>query len=211
MKCRITFRKRRVFLRGYEKRFSAQGNAEYGVSTSFPLKYPRSWRTRRERATYIHTDARQDACSLQLQQQQLVKCEIVMDRHVLSPICSSDQTYLTQIEYTSRDTPTLFVVAFLSTPLPTASILPTRHLSIPRQRPHEILRVDDAIPRLAPQNPPYITCHATPCHATFTSHHCRASDFQDYIVRIFLHKMHAGLIPATRFTCNAFSHVRFGR
>lgn len=164
MKCRITFRKRRIFLRGLRKEIFCAEKRRIQRVDELSLKI----------STVVEIAPRASRA--------LACCSSSSSWNVklwwtaVPPLLlfRSDLPHSDRI-YVSRHSNPLFVVVVMSlfASLPT-SILPTRHLSIPRQRPHEILRVDDAIPlRLPPRSLLYcISCYTIPCHFCIASLLC---------------------------------------
>lgn len=162
-----------------KRNFLRRENAEYGVSTSFPLKSPRPWKSRREQAT---------ECLLQQQQQQqLVKCEIVMDRCLLPAL----PIRLTSTRSNIR-LATFQPSSSSSHPSPPSvtSVYPAHETSLDTETATSwdfTSRWCDTVPSTSAE---LLKLHATPCHhALFASHHYRISDFPDYIVRVSLRKM----------------------
>lgn len=158
--------------------------------------YPRPWKSRRERATDAHGLLAATAAAAA---REMWNCD-----GPPSPPPPALPIRLTSTRSNVRlATFQPSSSSYLPPPLP-ASIPPTRHLSIPRQRPHEILRVDEAIHRSV--YPPRSPLNCMPRHrAIFASRHRRASDFPDYIVRIFLRKMCTlVLFRLSRFSRSAF-------
>lgn len=117
-----------------------------------------------------------------------MKCEIVMDRH---PAHSIRLTSLRSNIHLATFHP--FLVLAAASPLLlhlTPLTLPTRRLPIPRQRPHEILRADDAIPS-------YLAS-ADSIHSCATLHH----------VALLLHRIAPSLHPTFRIISLASSSVK---
>lgn len=143
MKYRIRFRKMTTSARLRKEIFCAgkRGIWRVGMSTSFPLKYPLSAKNSRgNRCRERAADAAECRCLLAAAAaREMWNCDG-------PPSCPFDQTYLPQIEiYISRHS--IPSSSSLQRLLPLHPLtLPTRRLPIPRQRPHEILRADDAIP-----------------------------------------------------------------